>query len=125
MTLIVRSIDGLHLSDAEQRIIRSWKSEEVKIKPYDPKRDRTKQQNRYLWLIYGLIASHTGHSSEDIHEFLKWTLLPRKFIHLAGDERYIAKSTATLSTEEFSQYVEAVRAWAASELSISTPEPQS
>ncbi|QDT46213.1 hypothetical protein Pan258_02300 [Symmachiella dynata] len=125
MNLIIPLQDGNLLpTQHDQRVIQSWKREEVIVKPYDPKRDRSSQQNRYYWsVVLGTIAAETAHTPEEIHEWAKAWFLPRTFITMKGREYEVGKSTTSLSTEEFSRYVEQIKAWAGSELSISIPDP--
>lgn len=87
----------------------------VQLTPHRSK--RTNDQNALLWAIYSEIAKGTGHTAEEIHEVLKELLLAPKEIRL-GDHVFQLKSTKRLDTAEFSEYVERVRAWAASELGV-------
>jgi len=112
------------LSDRDVDFIASWKCDEVKVSPYKEKRDRSLKQNSYLWgVVYTMIAAETGHTTEELHEFFKMLLLDRKFMQVGKEEFMIPKSTTTLSTEEFSKYVEQVRAFAGTELGITIPDP--
>lgn len=84
---------------------------EVLIEPL--KRRRTMSANRYLWVIYDLIAEHTGHTSEDIHEAMKLQYLKKRWITLKGRNVEVPGSTKLLDTYEFSIYLERVMAEAA------------
>lgn len=79
---------------------------------------RTVSQNRLVWAIYTAIASETGHTSEEIHEFCKAKFLPRRIVSFDGVDTEIVGSTALLDRPAFSEYVERVSAWAASEFGI-------
>ena len=74
-------------------------------------------------MVLTAIAESTGNSTEDIHVVLRDRLLPRKFITLGSKEVEVRKTTTDLTTEEFTLYLEAVRAWAATELGITMPDP--
>ena len=88
-----------------------------------PTTSRSLRQNRFYWgAVIGAIAESTGNSPEDLHLVLKEMFLPRKFITLGSKEVEVKKSTADLTTEEFTLYLEAVRAWAATELGITMPD---
>lgn len=94
---------------------------EVIIEP--EKRYRSVQQNRYLWgVVYRLIADHTGHSAEEIHEMMKFRFNQRR-LEVGGDILDYGGSTTELTTAEFEVYAEAIRRWAAEKLSLNIPEP--
>jgi len=71
---------------------------------------RTIDQNALLWKYYELIADETGDDVDSIHEFLKRKLLPPQFIKTKWGEAKIPASTTTLSTIEFSQYLDRINA---------------
>jgi hypothetical protein len=67
---------------------------------------RSQPQNRYLWgVIYAMIAEHTGHDTDDIHA----ACATRHLLTNPGDPIPVVKSTADLSTVEFSEYCEAIQ----------------
>lgn len=116
--------DSPHISQAQRDILATWRCVEVKISPYKDSRNRTASQNNYLWsAVYPEIANYCGYSTEEVHEWCKLAFLPRSFVTINGIEREVAKSTTTLTTGEFTQYIESIRAWAGSQLGISIPEP--
>lgn len=88
----------------------------VTLTPHRAK--RSTDQNALLWAIYTEIAKGTGHSAEEIHEALKAHLLPPRSITVGDQVLSVPGSTAKLDTADFSDYVERVRAWAASELGV-------
>lgn len=81
-------------------------------------RKRSGPQNRLLWAIYTAIANATGHTPEEIHEAMKAKFLPPKVIELAGSEVTVSGSTAEQDVMAFSEYVERVQSFAASELGV-------
>lgn len=83
---------------------------------------RSNEQNAYYHgVVLKLIADECGYRGEaeleGLHEELKRMFLPK------SGRLNIVKSTASLSTVEFSEYIEKVRAWAAEELGIYIPDP--
>ena len=125
MNLIVPAIHGLHLDAHQQKIVQSWKADEVRIVPYKKENPRTNKSNAYYWsAVIGTIAAETGHTPQEIHEYAKWTFLAPILVEVGNDKRYISRSTTSLSTREFAEYIEMVKAWAANELSLVIPEPQ-
>lgn len=97
---------------------------------------RSNAQNAYYWPVVveftleGLIDAGYRRdelSPELVHEYLKDKFLKhlRRRIRNPVTKKYIVKkpSTAELNTWEFMDYLDAVRIWAASFLSISIPDP--
>lgn len=69
------------------------------------KKDRTSQQNRYLWgVVYKVIADYTWYDTDYIHQQL-WRLFLMDYE--TYKEPYI-RSTASLTREEFMNYVDRI-----------------
>src|SRR3990167_399857 len=120
----------LVLSQSQLKRINDYKKkhegQDIRITLSQPTKGRSLNQNAYMWgVVYEMIASETGHSTEEIHEYMKAMFLPRHFIRLGkgNKEQQLTKSTTTLSTFEMEEYLEKVRAFAAMELSIRIPLP--
>lgn len=79
---------------------------------------RSHEQNALLWAIYGEIAKETGNTAEDIHEAMKARFLAPSHIVLGGDPIPVPPSSRKLDAKQFSEFVEQVQAFAASELGI-------
>ena len=97
-------------------MLKDW---DYEIIPY--KKDRTNEQNRYLrgW-VYPPIAEDSGNPVEEVHELMKLKFLRTKTT--SWKARYV-RSTTTLNTAEFAQYIENIRNWMATfGLYIPTPE---
>ena len=84
---------------------------------------RTTPQNKYLWgVVYALIAAHTGHSADEVHDAMR----ARHLRTNPGDPIAVIRSTTDLTTDEMSEYMEAVKRDAATGLfgeSLYIPEP--
>ncbi len=118
----------LALSPAQRKLIAAYlkkrEGQDVRLTFSQPTKTRSNQQNRYYWgCVLTFIAAETGHTTEEIHEYCKAAFMPRAFIKLGGHEKRVTKSTTTLSTDEFEEYLDQVRAFAATELSIQIPMP--
>ena len=86
---------------------------------------RTTPQNQLYWVIVGLVAKETGNDKDTVHRFFAKQFIGYD-VKLIGEERLaIVRSTATLSTEEFSEYLSKVMAFTATELGIIIPDPDS
>jgi hypothetical protein len=89
------------------------------------KHQRTNSQNSYYWgCVVKLIAQHSGHDPEQIHELLKQMFSP-KWHYPAGliGASGIPTSTTRLDTLEFTDYIERCRAWGSEFLGLQIPLP--
>lgn len=84
---------------------------------------RTVSQNKYYWgvLIDG-VAQETGQDPESIHDHLKDKFL-RIPMEINGKRYYKVKSTSSLSTNEFIDYVENCRQYVQQEFGLFVPLP--
>lgn len=105
--------------------LQSMEGKNVKLVMTESKKQRTIKQNSYLWgVVYTFIAVETGHTTEEIHTFMKKQFLPRDFITIGKQDQEIEKSTTDLSTKEMNEYIEKIRAFAAQELQMNIPSPE-
>jgi hypothetical protein len=90
---------------------------------------RSDRANAYLWAcLYDVIAEHTGHEPEEIHEIAKGLFLPRTVSVLDGNgtivgDYVIGGTTTTLNPEDFGHFIERLRAWALETLGVRTEDP--
>lgn len=103
----------------------------LRLEPW--KNRRSARANAYLWgHVYEEIAQHTGHTPEDIHDFMCERFLPNErkrvefFSRLSGevlaadvDTRRSSKLTGT----PFYDFVENVRQFAREFLGVETQDP--
>jgi hypothetical protein len=90
------------------------------------KHTRTHSQNAYYHgVVVKLIAQHTGHDPEQIHEALKHMFSPKWYMKMRDGEpaRSVPTSTARLDTLEFVEYTEKCRVWATEFLGLQIPLP--
>jgi hypothetical protein len=96
----------------------------MQITVSDIKKERSNNQNAYYWgVLIRILSDETGQEADDLHEHFRDRFLTKNFIHIGGEEKEVAKSTKKLSTNEFEEYQEKIRAFAAEELSIIIPLP--
>jgi len=89
----------------------------VSIEVYRSK--RSNDQNRYLWgVVYDLIAETTGHTVDEINEIMK-----TKFLTVHTDLGDYSKSSKSLNTVEFMEYIEQIRLWSMEYLGTRIPLP--
>ncbi len=116
------------LSDAQKKITSVFmqrnEGKHVRVAFSQPGKPRSNNQNRYYHSVpVAMIAAETGHTPEEIHEYLKAAFLPRSFVTVAGKEHQVTKSTASLTTAEMEDFLTAVRTFAAQELNMVIPLP--
>ena len=76
------------------------------------KTTRGNQANKYYWVaVVGIPAAHFGYFPEEMHDAFKMMFLRR---HDEGKPETI-KSTASLTTQKFSEYVNRCIMWCAHE----------
>jgi hypothetical protein len=79
---------------------------------------RTVSQNKLYFAVLTEMANETGHTKDEMHDAMKTKFLPQQVVNLGGEEVYIPSSSAKLDKATFTEYVEKVMAFAASELGI-------
>ena len=99
---------------------------EVKLK----KRFRSDVQNAYYWgVVVAMISQRLRELGHDVdrdltHEFLKGRFLYTEFTDpTSGEVMKIPRKTSELATEEFIEYMEHVKQFAAETLDIYIPDP--
>jgi len=93
-----------------------------KLKIETIKKNRSNNQNRYMWYCFELIANETGEDRQRIHDYYVALFLTEKTI-IFGTEIIISKGTSKLKTVEFEDFMQKVRLDAQEELSIIIPLP--
>lgn len=125
LTFSIDVQDGkVTLSDEQsyRRQMRQFKNGKATLRIEVDKGKRSSQANRYLWLIYNLIADSTGDDPNYLHDFFKRRFLPPRIVTVFGEEMEVW-STADKDPEAFEAYVKQIRQFALDELGIVTPEP--
>lgn len=83
---------------------------------------RTISQNSLMWMWYKCMEEHTGQRKEDIHDYYKTMFLSRQ-VSIGGRWVTVVGSTKDLNTLQMTQYLEKVKADAATEFGIILPLP--
>lgn len=90
---------------------------------------RSLQQNAFYWgVVMQLLSDHTGYTPDEMHEVCKAKFIPRHLAVSKGNGEIVGEfvlggSTRSLNKNEFSEYVERVRQWAAEDLDVYIPDP--
>lgn len=92
---------------------------ELLVKP--PIKESTDPQRRYYHgVICKIIADETGHTPDEVHEFLAW-----EFLQIPDQKIRVRRSTGRgdLSTVEREEYHRKCREWASTTLNVYVPLP--
>ncbi len=110
---ILGSVKNQTMFNQNIAMLKDWIYE---IKPF--KNDRTILQNRYLrgW-VYGTIAEYMWEDTDYVH----WVMGMKFLLDKTKKAPYV-RSTASLTTQEFSEYVEKIRDFVAQWVYVPTPE---
>lgn len=111
--------NALHLESFKLRC-NALVKKRVIVELTERKPRRTSQQNRYLYVIIGLLASELGETTEYVKEqYFKRLCNPEIFIRTKEDQFRgnieIVRSTSDLDTAEMSTAIDRFRNWAATE----------
>lgn len=87
------------------------------------KKNRSLAANRLYWLWIKAIGDEIGYESDELHAIMADKFLPDEVVEYGGKQIKKDKSTSRLNTKEFTEYLEKVDRFAASELGIVLPSP--
>lgn len=97
----------------------SLEGKDIEIVIRKRKKNRTLSQNNWYWsCVVGIAAEHFGYEPDEMHEAYKFLFLRK---HVEGKPETV-RSTTSLTTVEFSSYVEKCRQFCAEE-EIVIPDP--
>jgi len=99
------------------------KAFDVTIKLHREK--RSNPQNAWYWTIVGIVAKETQNDKESIHKFFAKKFLGYDVKEIGDEKIAVIKSTASLGTDEFSEFLYEIEAFCANELGIVLPDPNS
>jgi hypothetical protein len=109
--------------------IAPWEGKPVQVTVRRARATRSQQSNRYYWAgVLKTLSVHTGHTPEELHDFMKARFLPKETAFWDGngevvDSLVIGGSTTVLNSKEMADYIAAIKAWALEKLNCRIPEP--
>lgn len=111
--------------------IRKLDGKRIVVSLQEVKKTRSSQANRYYWGVCVKLITDAFRdagnmvNSDDVHDFLKSEVgkLSQVLVTVEGEVFRGPGSTTKLTTTEFSNYIEAVKAWAADRLDLKIPSP--
>lgn len=84
---------------------------------------RSLSQNALMWLWFTCIEQETGTNKQDIHDYY-CNMFLRRTAYFKGKAKVIAGSTSKLNTLQMTDFLNKVKADAASEFGIYLPLPE-
>jgi hypothetical protein len=93
------------------------------------KATRSKAANRFWWgVVVRAISEHTGYTPDEVHEWAKAKFIPKRVTFADGngeikDDLVIGGSSAKLNANDFYEFVENTRRFAAEHLDLVIPDP--
>lgn len=100
------------LSDLEGR--------DIVIKVREKETGRSIEQNSLFWVWMSIIGAEIGYTKQEMAMIIKYKFLQRTKV-IDGEYVTTIKSTATLSQDEFTQFLSDIYFWANDTLSIALP----
>ena len=98
----IKSLDGKFI----QLVVRRYRT------------NRSNNQNKYYWgVVIKILGDELGYMPDEMHNALRWKFLRK------GGKLETVKSTSSLTTIEFEEYLELIRIWALRDLEIAIPLP--
>ena len=116
----------LKLNDREgfREYVQTFDGKEIELDLRKRKSERSLRQNRYYWgVVVPIFGEHWGLDREETHQLLGTTHLKKKITVEGGQEFTVVRSTTSLSTADFEEYMSKLRAWGATEFGLNIPEP--
>lgn len=129
--IVAKVVDGRPDIDPSNRAIlrrhyAAFEGREIDIVIRPHQRQRSLEQNAWIWgVAYPLIADHLGydnHEHEDLHYALVAKCFGEHFDKRMG-QMVPNKRSSKLSTREFSEYMEWLARFAATDLGVVIPMP--
>lgn len=87
--------------------------------------NRSLEQNRWMWACTTIMANELGYTKDEMHGILNYKFLTvEKVDENTGEVFKYVKSSANLTTTEFSELMESMIRWAAETFEIVLPYPE-
>jgi len=129
-TFVLRPGETAPESRLMQWLVSRDREKPWKVEVSEYRKNRSLEQNAYYWsavlpTMQSFIEESRGdhYSCDEIHEYMRDDFLPHRVITIKGQAKVVRPSTASLTTEEFSVYLEHVIHFAA-ESGIVIPAPE-
>jgi hypothetical protein len=101
--------------------LREFEGKEIEIRIRERSANRSKEQNSLYWIWIDILSKETGYTKDEMHTLIKYKFLKRNVVDENGVESETIKSTTTLTTKEFTLFMNDLLFWANNTLSINLP----
>jgi hypothetical protein len=107
-----------------EKYILQYEGKDVTIEVRRKKAKRSDQQNKFFHSWVGLLAEHTGYSSEEMKDILKYKFLRVEDINdQTGETFTYTKNTSKLNKIEFAEFCDDIQKWCMDLFKIKLPLP--
>lgn len=125
MPIFISKIKNGKIEDQEKWWVYCQKNDGRKIRVETISGEkRSLTQNGFYWHYLEIIATETGNDADDLHQYFKTKLLPRKIVKIKGKNGVYdfdkLGSTTKLTKVEFGEYIEKI--CAITQIPIPNPE---
>ncbi len=113
-------MDIFNLSDWRRYLLTLDGSKcEIVVKKFRKK--RTSPQNAYYWgVVIDILGKHFGYTPDEMHEAIKI-----EFLSISHEGKPdTARSTKSLTTQEFNELIEIIKVWAATKFGVFIPDAE-
>tara|TARA_R110002074_G_scaffold19449_1_gene61876 strand:+ start:396 stop:776 length:381 start_codon:yes stop_codon:yes gene_type:complete len=101
--------------------LKHLEGKEIEIRIRERSANRSKEQNSLYWIWIDILSKEIGYTKEEMHTLIKYKFLKRNIVDDNGVESETIKSTTTLTTKEFTAFMDEVLFWSNSTLNINLP----
>ena len=98
-----------------------YEGKEIVIKIREVEIGRSIEQNALYWKWVDIMAKELGYQKEQMNLLIKYKFLQRETVNEHGSVTIDLKSTATLTKEEFTKFMNDVLFWANDTFNINLP----
>lgn len=85
---------------------------------------RSIDQNALYWMWLTCIEQETGNDKDYLHDHFRTLYIGTELVNVLGSDISRLKSTTTLDTSQFKQYLDKIQIFASTELGIKLPNPE-
>lgn len=104
--------------------LKELKGVNVTVTIVKTKKNRSLEQNKWLWACITLLCEHTGYSKDEMLAIVKYKFLKAtKADEKTGEVFEYLKGTSELTTTEFSVFMDDLIKWSADSLQVVLPIP--
>lgn len=113
-----------NVSEKIKNELKAFKGKRVEITIEKLKSKRSIQQNRYYWLLVGILSKEIGYDKNELHEIIKFKFLrDEKVFEKTGEIFEYIKSTTELNKTDFADFTTDLIRWSSETFGVVLPLP--